>query len=145
MINDVIKGMAAAIDEEFNELSHDYDIYDSRVPQDIEEPAFYIQAIDVSTNLFRDKRYLSRCHMVVHYFPENEIDFQEECNAIGVRLYWALEWIMCPGENRPLHGFNSRFDTENGVLMFFIDYEYFLKKVDDVEAMETLTQEVIPE
>lgn len=138
MINGIIKAMSVALNTEFNASADAYEIYDKEIPQDLVEPAFYIQAINPSTSLFLGKRYLKRNYMVVQYFPVSKTDYQEECNSIAERLLWCLEWITCSGDTRPIRGSNMHYEVVDGVLNFFVDYEFFIRKVEEVDEMALL-------
>lgn len=138
MINEIIQAMSVAIDAEFNAEADAYEIYDKEIHQDLNAPAFYIQSINPDTNLFLGKRYLAHNHMVVQYFPESETDYQEECNAIGERLTWILELITCAGDDRSIRGSNMHFEVVDGILNFFVDYEFFIRKVEEKDKMETM-------
>ena len=138
MINAIIKAIAKALDEQFNAEADAYEIYDEEIKQDLQEPAFFIQSLNPSTDLFLGKRYLQHTHILIQYFPKSETDYQAECNAIGQQLIWIVEWITCEGDDRPIRGTKMHYEVIDGILNFFVDYEFFIRKVETGIPMETM-------
>jgi len=139
MINEIIHAMSVAIDAEFNTGQTDaYEIYDKEITQLLEAPAFYIQSINSDTRLFFGRLYLTHNHFVVQYFPALADGYQEECNTVGEKLIWVLEWITCENDTRPICGTNMHFEVVDGVLNFFVDYEFFVLKSEQKDMMGTL-------
>ena len=137
MIDGIIKAISKALDDEFNAESDAYEIYDEEIKQDLQEPAFFIQSLNPSTDLFLGKRYLKHVHILIQYFPKSA-DYQAECNSMGEKLYWIVEWITCNGDDKPIRGSQMHYEVVDGVLNFFVDYEFFVRKVEESVPMETL-------
>ena len=138
MINAIIKAIAKALDEQFNAEADAYEIYDEEIKQDLQEPAFFIQSLNPSTDLFLGKRYLHRSHILIQYFPKSETDYQAECNDMGEQLIWIVEWITCEGDDRPIRGSKMHYEVVDEVLNFFVNYDMFVYKVESTDAMETM-------
>jgi hypothetical protein len=139
MINEIIRAVAKALDEKFNADGDAYEIYDEEIKQGLKEPAFFVQSLNPSTDLFLGKRYLQHNHILIQYFPKSETGYQAECNAIGEQLVWVMEWITCEGDTRPIRGTNMHHEVVDGVLNFFVDYEFFIRKVETGVPMESLS------
>lgn len=137
MINGIIQAIAKALDDEFNAESNAYEIYNEEIKQGLKEPAFFIQSLNPSTDLFLGKRYLKHIHILIQYFPKSS-DYQSECSDVGERLNWIVEWITCNGDDKPIRGSHMHYEVIDGVLNFFVDYEFFVRKVEIVNPMETL-------
>lgn len=138
MINEIVNAVAKALNDEFNAETDKYEIYNEEIKQDLKEPAFFVQSINPSTNLFLGKRYFQQVHILIQYFPESK-DYQAECNNIGEQLGWVVEWITCKGDELPIHGSNIHYEIIDGVLNFFVDYEFFIRKVEIGIPMESMT------
>lgn len=134
MINEIVNAVVKALNDEFNAETDKYEIYNEEIKQDLKEPAFFVQSINPSTNLFLGKRYFQQVHILIQYFPESK-DYQAECNRIGEQLIWVVEWITCKGDNLPIHGSNTHYEVVDGVLHFFVDYEFFIRKVENHDLM----------
>ncbi len=139
MTRELIHGVSVAIDDEFNaDGTPEYRIYDSEIRQGINEPAFHIRCLDSAEERVIGPRHIKRLNMVVQYFPSEAEDYQEECCRVGERLFRTLGDITCIGEDRPLHGRDMRFETVDGVLNFFVGYDFYVKEVTDAADMETM-------
>ena len=113
MINGLINGIVRALNKEFNAESDTYEIYKEEIKQGLQEPAFFVQSINPSMNLFLGKRYFQQAHIVI-------------------------EWITCDGDSKPLHGYNMHSELVDGVLNFFVDYEFFIRKIENPDLMESM-------
>lgn len=91
-----------------------------------------MQCINPTNNLFRGNRYRRTNQMCIQYFPSTD-DEQTECNAVSERMFDCLEWIDVDGLQM---GLNMHSEMVDDVLNFFVDYNFFTKKVKDEQAME---------
>lgn len=144
MINQIIDAISVAIAEEFGD---DYNIYDERINQELEEPCFFISLVNDNRELFLDKRYYSQNHFVVQYFPGSDL-IQRECNDVAERLHGCLEYITLydadaeQDETKPIRGGQMQSEMKDDVLHFFVDYNGFLMKQTTETNMENLLQQV---
>jgi hypothetical protein len=137
MINEIVNAIVRILDRAFNAESDAYEIYNEEIKQDLREPAFFVQSINPSTSLFLGKRYLQHIHILIQYFPKSEA-YQTECNSMGEQLAWIVEWITCKDDDRPIRGSNIHFEVVDGVLNFFVDYKFFIRKDEGYGPMQTL-------
>ena len=134
MINTIIDGICIALNEEFGD---DYTIYTENIEQGLKEPCFFVQCINPTNNLFRGNRYRRTNEMCIQYFPSTD-DEQTECNAVAERMFDCLEWIDVDGLQM---GLNMHSEMVDKVLNFFVDYNFFTKKVKDEQAMEHISHQ----
>ena len=137
MINEIVNAIVRILDRAFNAESDAYEIYNEEIKQDLREPAFFVQSINPSTSLFLGKRYLQHIHILIQYFPKSEAN-QTECNSMGEQLAGIVEWITCKDDDRPIRGSNIHFEVVDGVLNFFVDYKFFIRKDEGYGPMQTL-------
>lgn len=141
MIYAIVCAVAKALDKEFNADSDLYEIYSEEIKQDLHEPAFFVQSISPSITQFLGKRYMQRVHILIQYFPKSD-EYQAECNEIGEQLAWIAEWITCKGDDRPIQGIDMHYEIVDRVLNFFVDYEFFVRRIrkddQDYELMGIL-------
>lgn len=136
MINAIIQSISITLDAEFNEKN--YNIHMEEVKQGLKEPCFFIACLNPTHELFLGKRYFRQNQFVIQYFPESKEDLQSECNAVAERMTWCLEYITVPGEDKPIMGTKMKYQIIDGVLNFFVNYDCFVRRVEQDEAMETL-------
>lgn len=137
MINNVIAGIAIALNQEFGD---DYEIYTEEIKQDLKEPCFFITPLNPSKTDFLSKRYLMDNPFCIQYFPESEDNPNSECRDVADRMLWALENITPLDADRPVRGTDMHHEITDGVLNFFVNYNYFVRKVETpAPLMETMT------
>ncbi|MCM1234109.1 MAG: hypothetical protein NC489_28740, partial [Ruminococcus flavefaciens] len=81
-------------------------------------------------------RRLQKNSFVIQYFPEPEKDRKGECYSVGEKMFECLEVIRVDGFF--LRGTEMKFEFEDGILHFFVDYNVFTRKVEQKETMEIL-------
>lgn len=133
MINEIIDGICMAINAEFGD---DYEIYTESVKQGLEEPCFSILCLNPTVERFLGKRYFRTNQFCIHYFPKTK-DRQSECHAVAERLFSCLELITVSGDL--IRGNTLHSEITDGVLSFFVNYDLFTYKHENVEeSMETV-------
>ena len=85
MLNNVIAGIAIALNQEFGD---DYEIYTEEIKQDLKEPCFFITLLNPSKTDFPSKRYLMDNPFCIQYFPESEDNPNSECRDVADRMLW---------------------------------------------------------
>ena len=136
MINSIIRTISITLDAEFDEK--EYSFHMEEMKQDLKEPCFFIACLNPTHELFLGKRYFRQNQFVIQYFPESTEELQSECNAVAERMTWCLEYITVPGEDKPIMGTKMKYRIIDGVLNFFVNYDCFVRRVEQNEAMETL-------
>lgn len=136
MINSIIRAVSITLDAEFDEK--EYSFHMEEMKQDLKEPCFFIACLNPTHELFLGKRYFRQNQFVIQYFPESKEDLQAECNAVAERMTWCLEYITVPGDDKPIMGTKMKYQIIDGVLNFFVNYDCFVYKVEQNEAMESL-------
>lgn len=136
MVNEILRGISAALSREFTEK--EYEIYVEEIRQGLQEPCFFVSAQNPSSQHFLEGRYLRRCPILIQFFPEN--GKQEICHDVAERMIACLEYITLPGEEQPIWGKNPRYEIHDGVMSFFLDYDLFVLRKEDQEKMGELLQ-----
>jgi hypothetical protein len=136
MINSIIEAISVALSAEFTEK--DYEIYMEEMKQGINEPCFFIACVKPHKELYRGRRYRAVNSFVIQYFPETADNIQRECNAVAERMVWCLEYVTLSGDDRPIRGSSISYEIIDGVLNFFINYDLFTTKQQDIPTMETI-------
>lgn len=129
MIQRIIKAVSIAINSEFGGK---YRIYPEAVTQGLKQPCFFVLALKPTQSVFLGRRYHMSTPLVIQYIPQDSRK-QNECTEVAERLADCLEYVTCPGEDKPIEGTGMNWEIVDGVLNFFVYYDlYLIKKTDDV-------------
>ena len=135
MINSIIEAISIALNKEFGD---EYEIHMEAIRQDLNEPCFFVQCVNPTIELFLGKRYFRSNQFCIQYFPKTD-ELQRECADVAERMIWCLEYITVDGDDRPIRGTKMEYEVVDGVLNFFVNYDYFVDKVTTPETpMEDL-------
>lgn len=133
MIDKLIVGISQALHGEFGD---GYAVYSELVTQGLKEPCFIVRCINPTDKIFRGKRYERRNQFVVNYFPSSEAAYAE-INEVIERLNDCLEHITVEGNQ--IRGVDTSNQTEDGVLHYFVSYNFFGYKMEETTPMEEYT------
>jgi hypothetical protein len=136
MITAIIYALSVAINAEFGES---YEIYTESVEQGFSEPCFSIICLNPRIDQKLGKRYFRTNMFCVHYFPSSD-EKRSECHSVAERLFGALEYITITGDL--CRGTNMRYEISDDVLLFFVNYDLFVRKDEASEQfMESVTHD----
>lgn len=135
MLNNVTAGIAISIDQEFGD---GYEIYTDELEQDLKEPCFFIMMLDPNIERRLSVRREADVPMSIQYFPKKG---RAECNDVAERLaLYALECITPYESDTWIRGKDMHWEIVDGVLNFFVTYNFFVYKIEDPKPlMETMT------
>lgn len=126
MIREIIEAISIALNAEFGD---GYTNYTEEVQQGLKTPCFFITCVNPSVRPFPSKRYLAHHLFCVQYIPsDGSPGIKAECNDVGERLESCLEYI---GGDGLLRGTEMHFEVTDGILNFFVNYDFFVRKIVD--------------
>lgn len=137
MVNNLIDGISIKLNQVFGD---GVDIYSETVKQGLKEPCFFITVLNPSQSKMIKGRYFRQHPFDVHYFPTESDKKNEEMQRVASDLLDGLEYITLTNGDL-VHGTNMNYEIVDGVLHFFVQYNMFVKKIEVVDDMETLTIE----
>lgn len=145
-VNLIIEAIAAALGGEFGE---EYTVYAEEVKQGLSEPCFFISCINPSDRQllgnanrhFLAARYYRENRFCIQYFPLDENNGRQESYDKAERLFGCLEEISVDGDF--IRGTDMNFEYTDGVLSFFVSYNFFVYKTREPTVMEKLNREVL--
>ncbi len=137
MINSIIEAVCISLNAEFGD---DYTIYTESVEQGLQEPCFFVSCINPTDRVFLGKRYYRTNQMCVQYFSADKDREKEECCAVCERLFDCLEYITVSGDL--VRGTKMNVEISDGVLNFFVNYDFFVRKSESGDPMEDLSRNV---
>lgn len=135
MINSIIEAISVSLNSEFGD---EYEIHMEAIRQGLKEPCFFIACLNPTNSLFMGKRYECSNQFCIQYFPQSE-EKHWECNDVAERMYECLEYITTDGDTKPIRGSGMNHQVVDGVLNFFVNYEFFvMKKKEQEDEMENV-------
>ncbi len=136
MGNDMITGIIEKLRATFGDK---ITIYVDEEKQELNEPCFFVRILSVSQELVIRNRYRRVYSLDIEYHPEERDKVARELESVAETLLMELEYINI-GDNLT-RGTDIHYEVQDGVLHFFIDFDFFVFKVlDQEEYMETLVQ-----
>ena len=145
-INSIVDAIGAALNAGFGS---ECTVYAEEIKQGLSEPCFFISCINPTDRQFRGNsnrhyfsaRYFRENRFCVQYLPSDENDGREESYDKAERLFSVLEEITADGDI--LRGTNMSFEYVDGVLSFFVSYNFFVYKTKEPSAMGEAERETI--
>lgn len=134
MINSIIEAISISLNEEFGDRCR---IHMEEIKQGLQEPCFFIMCLSPSKEPYPGKRDFRENPFVIQYFPESA-DSRRECNDVAERMMHCLEYITIAGEVRPTRGTDMRYEIIDGILNFFVNYDFFTITAGEDAAMEAI-------
>ena len=130
IIKKIIDGICLAINSKFGD---DRDIYTEAVNQGLEDGSFSIVCLNPTNAQFLGRRYFRTNQFCIHYFPKTD-EPKSECLEVLEGLNEALEVIEVDGDL--VRGTNMTSEMDEGVLHFFVNYDFFTVRKEDETFME---------
>lgn len=135
MVNEIIKGIAVAINSIFGD---EIEIYKDNVTQGLKEPCFFIAILKPEVTPLIGTRSIRNNSFDIQYFPKES---NTEMLDVAEKLINSLEFITLLNGDI-LHGTGVSYEIIDNVLHFFISYNLTMIKVTDKINMETLETDV---
>lgn len=135
MVNEIIKGIAVAINSIFGD---EIEIYKDNVTQGLKEPCFFIAILKPEVTPLIGTRSIRNNSFDIQYFPKES---NTEMLDVAEKLINSLEFITLLNGDI-LHGTGVSYEIIDNVLHFFISYNLTMIKVTDKTNMETLETDV---
>ncbi|WP_144511600.1 DUF6838 family protein [Bacillus sp. FJAT-22090] len=130
-INDVITAISIKLYETFGES---YEIYTESIEQGFKEPAFFIALLNPSFAQVVGSRYHETLPFDIHYFGRGNMDTYSTAD----KLMAEMEYIKLLNGDL-LRGTKMKGEVVDGVLHFFVNYNFHVYKVKDpLDKMEDL-------
>lgn len=145
-VNLIIEAIAAALNGEFGE---EYAVYAEDVKQGLSEPCFFISCINPSDRQlmgnanrhFLAARYYRENRFCIQYFSLDENNGRRESYDKAERLFGCLEEITADGDI--IRGTDMNFEYTDGILSFFVSYNFFVYKTREPTVMEKFERDVL--
>lgn len=136
MVNKIIDRIAFAI---YNAFGEDYEIYTESMEQGLTEPCFSILCLKHDEKRLLKNRYRMDNLFCIHYFPRKD-NKNAECNDVAMRLFEILEYIDFEGMR--IRGLKMEDEYIDGILHFYVNYEFYTVKFREIDNMEEHSIEI---
>lgn len=134
MIGEIVEAVGLALKEAFGNR---YAVYMEETGKEIDAPCFFVHCIALRNTQISKQKYLRSNTFCIQYIPSTT-DIRAECNEVIERLFDCLEYIKV--ESSLLRGRKMEAEIKDGVAYFFLNYDFYVYKKEETEAMETLTR-----
>ncbi len=124
MIKEIMEAVSLALNAEFGD---GYRCYIEEISQELNNPCFFIQCLNPTDKLFFGKRYFRSNQFCIQYFPEETHHRNQECHAVGERLFSCLEYLN--GGDDLVMGTKLTYEITEGILHFFVNYDMFVYRI----------------
>lgn len=132
MVNDIIDGVVAALIHAFP----GHEVYTEHVEQGINPPCFSVSPVEFTSIPYLGTRALRTASININYYPSGE-EPKQECLKMGDALITALEYITVGGDI--VRGSNMSYRTVDGVLVFTLDYNVFVRRPIEGDTIDSYT------
>lgn len=134
MLNEIVKGVARQLNAAFGD---GYEIYQNMVRQGLSEPCFFIGVLQPEQQPLLGSRALRLNPLVIQYFPRAAGN-NAEMLEVADKLLEILEFIQLLNGDL-LHGTKMRYEIQNDILHFFVNYNLTVNRLQQGQNMEDLS------
>ncbi len=99
-------------------------------------PCFCIRYVKTEEKLYLSNRYKLFNKIEITYFPKKQDNINEDFNNTLKLLYDIF--LMLKFEKGFIKGENMQGFIEDGVLKFYVEYNFYVFKKEDIEKMKRL-------
>lgn len=136
MLNEVIKGVSMALGTAFEGRY----IYQNDVKQGLDPPCFFIGVLKPEFTPLLGNRANSVNPLDVRFMPLDPANNAEMVN-VAWELFEVLEFITLPNGDQ-LHGTGMNYEIVDGVLHFYVNYNFTVIRPVEETVMETLETDI---
>ena len=134
MIQKLIDAISVTLNSEFGD---EYEIYQESIEQGLKRPCFSIVCVLPTNERYFANRYRRTNKFCIHYFPPKGNE-KADCYEKLERLWQLFEFIDFDGSK--IKGSEMNGEFEDGILHFFVNFDFYVDKVLEKPKMETVEQ-----
>lgn len=136
MIGEIVDAVGLALKEAFG---NNYKVYTEETGKGMDAPCFFVFCSAPRNTRISNQKYFRSNTFCIQYIPST-VNIRAECNEVIERLFECLEYIKV--DSFLLGGRKMESEIKDGVLYFFLNYDFFVYKKEETEAMGTLTRSI---
>ncbi|MBY9078304.1 hypothetical protein KIH86_17660 [Paenibacillus sp. HN-1] len=132
---DVRNAVTTALDTAFPAIP----IRGEEIKQNLITPCFFVRLLEAEQSREVNLRYRRVHSFDIHYFPTDSPAMNEEMQTIAERLYDVMEYVSSAAGG--CRGTGMRHETQDGVLHFFVQYNFHVFRELTAEVkMQRMTE-----
>lgn len=131
---DILKSVGAAIAALFD---YNTAVFTEAIPNENTAPCFFIQETEHFCERSVGNRFLHKSRLCVTYYPESKFAKRAECEKIARTLFVGLEFV--DSDEGMLHGIEKHYEIKDGVMRFYLGFDYFTIYEEEKSVMERLS------
>ena len=133
MLHTVIEAVCTALTAKFGDA---YTVRSEEEEQEPKSPCFFVSCKGSEIRQYPGRRYFWKNLFCIQYIPVSKCP-NAECHKVGERLLSCLEYIAV--SDTRMRGIVSRYEITDGLLYFYINYDFFTQGRQETICMETAT------
>lgn len=133
MTQRLIQAIAIQLDKIFDNAT----IYTNHIKQGFKKDSFFIRIIKNYEKPYLAKRYKIFNKIEIAYTPEEEYNTTKILNEISQRLFENMKLLKY--ENGYINAENMECHIKDGILQFFLEYNFYIFRFEDTRKMERLS------
>lgn len=138
MLKELMEAVAAKLKEGFGETCV---VYYNEAPPEAEGPCFIILPRKAVRTPRLGRRYYQSCPLDIQFIPGQE-DKGARLMTVAEQMMELLLLLTTEGGERFL-GRDMSFEVQQGILHFYVSYNFFLLRPEEKETMESARIETI--
>lgn len=135
MVNTILDATTVALHNTFGDT---YTYYVEDVEQNATKPCFVVGMLNPLLRSTKLDRYYRTMPLIIHYFTDkdNTLDAKKDCYDVAEKLAEALEFLPVEIEECTIMGRDISWEIVEGVLQFYITYNFYVERVREHIYME---------
>lgn len=135
MVNTILDATTVALHNAFGDT---YTYYLEESEQNVSKPCFVVGMLNHLLRSTRLDRYYRIMPLTIHYFTnkDNTLDAKRDCYSVAEKLAETLEFLPIESEDCTVMGRDISWEIVEGVLIFYITYNFYVERVREHIYME---------
>lgn len=125
-----------AISIQLDKIFNDSTIYTEHISQNFQKNSFFLRIIKSSEKQCISSRYKLFNKVEIMYTPKSELEFSKDINFIKQLLFQEMKILKF--DSTYLFAQNMECEIKDKKLLFFIDYNFYIFRFNEVEKMQKL-------
>lgn len=126
----VVRSLTVALSTGLEGVFNKPCIYQDMLPMGYRSPCFFVNHVDTQVQLKLFNRYRVVANYDITYHPEGRKFNSKEFSDVAEKMTYGLELIQLEDGNY-VRGNNIRYEVQDGVLHFFITFDFFVIRAKD--------------
>ena len=126
----VVRSLTVALSKGLEGIFSNPCIYQDILPMGYKAPCFFVNHVDTQVQLKLFNRYRVVANYDITYHPAERKFNSKEFSEVVEKMTYGLELVQLADGNY-VRGSNIRYEVQDGVLHFFITFDFFVIRAKD--------------